>query len=86
MKPHITVASNYLNTLPSLKGIQSFEDPSEPDDFSHLKWMLEEIVKDGMSDTKANRWLGFVQGMLFTKFIISVEDERDSTRDIFDGL
>lgn len=29
----------------------------------HVKWMLEEIIKGEMSEGKANRWLGYAQGV-----------------------
>ncbi len=54
---------------------------------SHLLWMLREIQHDwnGMSETKRHRWLGYVQGVMVMKGLITVEDERIRTRPMFNG-
>lgn len=54
-------------------------------EIDHLIWMLQEIQKLEMSETKANRWLGYVQGCLTMHGLISVEAERNFTRSIFNG-
>jgi hypothetical protein len=52
----------------------------------HLYWMCCEIYSDNLSsETKAHRWLDYVQGCLVMKGLISVEDERKNTRIIFNG-
>lgn len=51
----------------------------------HLLWMLKEIRKLEMSETKANRWLGFVQGVLAADQVIWLEDEVPAMREIFKG-
>jgi hypothetical protein len=38
---------------------------------------------DGLSEDKANRWLGFVQGILTVGGLIDVDSERDYTRPLF---
>ena len=39
----------------------------------HLQWMLDKILSQGMSNDKANRWIGYVQGCLVTHGITDVE-------------
>lgn len=54
---------------------------------SHLLWMLRELQDDwnGMSETKRHRWLGYVQGVMVMKNLITVDDERTRTRQLFNG-
>lgn len=52
----------------------------------HLIFMLDKLKNDKeMSETKKHRWLGYVQGILTQLNLISVEEERDFTRNIFKG-
>ena len=52
----------------------------------HLLWMLNEIeTSDTMSTTKKHRWLGYVQGVMTALGWITVQEERDFTRNIFNG-
>jgi hypothetical protein len=47
----------------------------------HLVWMLEEIIN--MPDDKfekANRWLGFVQGAMWSLGLRSVDEMRNDNR------
>lgn len=39
-----------------------------------------------LSEDKANRWLGFVQGVLTAAGLLDVEVERDHTRPLFHAL
>lgn len=39
-----------------------------------------------LSEDKANRWLGFVQGVLCAAGIVDVDEERDYTRPLFHEL
>ena len=54
---------------------------------SHLLWMLRELQHgwNGMSETKRHRWLGYIQGVMVMKDLISVDEERNITRPIFKG-
>lgn len=47
----------------------------------HVQAHVEEFIED-----KANRWLGFVQGILTVAGLLSVEDERNYTRPLFHAL
>ena len=53
---------------------------------AHLVEMLIKLDSDeSMSLTKKHRWLGYIQGVLCANGVISVDDERDHTRGIFNG-
>lgn len=67
-----------LNTTP-------IENPSEPLTDSHLAWMLTELSSTEMSETKKHRWLGYIQGCMAFRGFITVNEERDVTREVFKG-
>jgi hypothetical protein len=48
----------------------------------HLRWMLW-MLRGDMESGKANRWLGFIQGVLTVEGYINVSEERDFTRPFF---
>jgi hypothetical protein len=79
----IIVSQRYIDLLASKHSISLSSAAST--EFEHLTWMLQEIQKSEMSETKANRWLGYVQGCLTMYGLISVEEEREFTRSIFNG-
>ena len=58
-------------------------DVSRKTSRDHLVWMLRKISEMDMTDPKANRWLGFVQGVMAAKGMIDVDEERELTRHIF---
>ncbi len=49
----------------------------------HLLWMLEEIRTCSVTNDKAHRWLGYIQGRMVSVNLISVMEERDFTRSFF---
>lgn len=52
----------------------------------HLQQMLDQLDRDTtMSETKKHRWLGYIQGVLASNGLLTVEEERNFTRDIFNG-
>jgi hypothetical protein len=60
-------------------------DPNKDTNVSHLRWMLEtleENINDYPTD-KISRWIGYVQGVMAMKGLISVKAERDRTRPLF---
>ena len=68
--------------------LSSVEDPDTSEiGVSHLLWMLNEIQDgcNGMSETKRHRWLGYIQGVMVMKNLITVNDERNATRPVFNG-
>ena len=52
------------------------------DEYEHIVWMLDQIVVwiEGMEENcpcvaeKTHRWLGFIQGFLWTKKIFTIEE------------
>lgn len=60
--------------------------PDTPTEDSHLVWMLKEILFNPLqSTTKKHRWLGYVQGVMVMKGYLTVQEERDNTREILNG-
>lgn len=47
----------------------------------HAAAHMHEIAED-----KANRWLGFIQGVLICASVVDIEDERDYTRPLFHAI
>lgn len=41
---------------------------------------------DDLSEDKANRWLGFVQGVMISGGVLTIEAERDYTRPLFHAI
>jgi GMP synthase PP-ATPase subunit len=83
--PEVDVAQKYITMLEDMN-VTRKQSTSDMTSYSHLLWMLYEIVLNSyMSHTKKNRWLGYVQGCLVKDGIISVDTEREATRDIFNG-
>ncbi|WP_391557173.1 hypothetical protein [Robertmurraya sp.] len=85
MKSFEIVASKYICLLED-RGVIAEQDSNGTIEYSHLLWMLQVIISDqSLSETKRNRWLGFIQGVLVCKGDIEIKSERDSTREIFKG-
>lgn len=51
----------------------------------HLIWMLDQLTGVGQSNTKRHRWLGYVQGIMVAAGLITVQEEREVTRGVFNG-
>lgn len=54
--------------------------PYDKTDEAHLRWMLENLPED---EGQANRWLGFVQGVLVALGVATVEEFRKINREAF---
>ena len=53
------------------------------EDLCHIRWMLNEIPKminDPCKLEKSNRWIGFIQGVMWMKGYYSIEDMKGHTR------
>lgn len=54
----------------------------------HLRWMIAEMLvrapKDGWSDRKVNRWLGFIQGTMWAFGFKGIVGLRDDSRHLYD--
>lgn len=52
----------------------------------HIIWMINQIRDDKLTNhNQAHRWLGFIQGVLITKGLTTVTEERELTRPMFKG-
>lgn len=61
--------------------VVALEDPSVfPDGGAHLLWMIDQIKAGGMSDTKACRWLGFIQGVLCARGAAMLDELKEINR------
>jgi hypothetical protein len=53
---------------------------------SHLKWMLQELERMSqatpMPQEKIARWIGFIQGVLWSFGCYSVDELREHTREV----
>lgn len=51
----------------------------------HLTWMCVRALEnlDKWPEDKLSRWLGYVQGVLTVRHIISVDEEREVSRPLF---
>jgi hypothetical protein len=55
-------------------------------DTPHLRWMIDEIrTNKDMPLDKIARWVGFIQGVMVMREMITVDGERNRTRGIFDS-
>lgn len=56
--------------------------PAAPDVLGHVRWMCSEVrrlVQEGSLD-KAGRWLGFIQGCLWSFGFYTIDQMRDDNR------
>jgi hypothetical protein len=68
-----------------LLNCEPIENSDEPLRDTHIAWMLKKLSDDDMSETKKQRWLGFIQGCMAYRGLLNVNEERDATRDVFKG-
>ena len=47
---------------------------------AHLRWMVQEMHQE-MSNNKAMRWLGYIQGILVGVYGVSLDAMKDLSRD-----
>lgn len=54
---------------------------------SHLRWMILTLTTEGesWSTRKVCRWLGFIQGSMWSAGLIGIKALRDDSRDLYDG-
>lgn len=73
-------------TLQGLDQVMPKEDNIEGDtSFEHLHWMISNCLVHIMEwpTDKISRWIGFIQGVLTVRGVITTQEERDRTRPIF---
>lgn len=72
----------YVKFLTEMGIEESIRESDNPDSLKHIRWMCEEIpnlISVGKIQ-KANRWLGFVQGVFWTKKLMNIEDLKNDNR------
>ena len=79
---HKDITQRYMKLL-GQDGTMANNCEKFPTRLAHLMWMLVEIEGGSMPDDKANRWLGYVQGVMHCRGYIKVNEERDFTRPYF---
>ena len=71
---------NGLRCLIEEKGDLKLPVPGRCTDRDHLLWMLDQIDSGKITDEKAHRWIGYVQGVVVMCRMTEVEDMRDLNR------
>ena len=66
------------------KNIEIIEDNDTYGNLEHIRWMLNKII-DSINDNKIdsekfNRWLGFIQGVLWSQEIRTINEMRKDNR------
>lgn len=49
-------------------------------DREHLHWMLDQINEGKVYGEKAHHWIGYVQGVLVSRHVTTVEEMKDLNR------
>jgi hypothetical protein len=68
-----------------LKCVKRYREMS-PEDLISFIDLFEEKIYERYPLMKLNRWLGYIQGVLITKGITTIDEERDWTRPLFRPL
>ena len=78
----IDVCEKYNNFLINFGIAEAIRENDKPESLRHIKWMVEEIPKllDVGKIEKANRWLGFVQGVFWVKKLLSIDELKNDNR------
>lgn len=76
------VCQKYNDFLTNFGILESVRENDKPESLRHIKWMVNEIPKmlDEDKFEKANRWLGFVQGVFWSRQLFSIEELKDDNR------
>ena len=86
-KEHISAVLKYYDELLSSDGVVAIcnnHATTHDDRLAHVHWMCQkaqEYCEQGELD-KANRWLGFIQGVFSCEDLMSIEEMRNHNRDI----
>jgi hypothetical protein len=54
---------------------------------SHVRWMITQMIDEDTtewSERKINRWLGFIQGVLWCNKIRGILEMRDESRNLYE--
>lgn len=84
MDHHLAIVEQYRELLENVNASR-FSDDGDPkplEAYAHAKWMLYKIEEFVAEDKlgKANRWLGFVQGIFYSFGAYTINEMRDHNR------
>lgn len=67
--------------FPGVKGLKD-----DADQLGHLQWMIFTMLDEGKDwdEKKVNRWLGFIQGVLWTTKLRGILQLRDESRNLYE--
>lgn len=80
MAVHLVSAA--FGTRNLIKDIKAVKDP-QGRTAKHAAWMLDEVISKKIDGEKAQRWLGYAQGILVLKGKSTMEELRDINIDAF---
>jgi len=92
-KEHISAVLKYYDELLSSDGVAAIcnnHATTHGDRLAHARWMCQKAQEFCKKQEfcsqdelgKPNRWLGFIQGVLFCEDLMSIEEMRNHNRDI----
>ncbi len=81
----VTVVEKYelelKKVVSALRISPETKDPLDAPALAHALWMCEQTKAYATTNMeKASRWLGFIQGVLWTKGVFSISDMKDDNR------
>lgn len=80
----IEVCREYDDLLKADGFVSKHREPlSNEYDMNHIRWMVNEIpkiIENPEKEAKANRWLGFVQGVLSMKGYYTIDEMKGHNR------
>ena len=82
IKNVVTVYKESINRKGVIKPIR-YTDNEVADHhgrYPHLLWMCDEILNGNVTDEKAHRWLGFIQGVLWDDCAYTISQMKDHNR------
>jgi len=68
-----TAARNTLKLLAN-KDHAVLSPPGQAATIDHLRMMVGKIKSGEVTGEKAHRWLGWIQGVIYTRFTVTLED------------
>ena len=81
---HLELASNYVDRLEKLEDWETeIEDMRRDNLIAFWKLAVERILNWELPDDKMWRWIWYLQWVLISRWLVSVNEERDRTRPIF---
>ena len=70
--------------------LSNYDNLHDPDfiQLEHIRWMCQKAqwFCDNGEEGKANRWLGFIQGVLYANGEMTISEQRDHNRSDWSGL